>query len=654
MRTVVLLSMLVACGNSLRDDRFPTGSSTIVANRDHDAVYNVNVDEGTLSRTDLISGAVTEIVVGEEPTRVARVADELWVTLKADRGIAVVVDSGDTMKVTQTIPAGVEPHGIVASEDGRRVYVANTGSDSVTEYDGRTHEKLRVFPVQDAPRFLALHPNGNVLFVASTRNGTLSWIDLGDGEVHPMEVPHTIRNTQEGEVPLDPRVTGDIGVLANGTEVGVPVIYNDTTTSVDDPEDPEQPSPDGYGSSVGVGVGRTNPALVTFVLDGEGRPVEEGTAVFLATQPFSETDFSGSIPVFRSYPTSVTPSPSSEEWLVTMETSNAVLVVSTRETDTGGGATEVDVASTTTGGGCEGDCGMPFTSAEQGGFSVHPIAVVSTAVGPKGVTFDGQDRAMVHSWLDRAVESVPYADAHEAVHDLQKGDFRENLFVARGYQKVAEPSLPPEVEAGRRLFFSSLDSRMAAPGAGISCSTCHLDGRNDGVTWTLRGQPRNTPSLAGPVDQTAPVTWAEEVDTVADEAMLTSSTRMGGKGLNPDDAELIEAYIVSTRYPDTIRRGEDSDLVRQGAEIFQREDVACASCHSGDLYTDNDQHLILGPLATQTPTLRGIAASAPYFHDGSARDLAAVVEMARSGTMGDTSMLSDDEAAALVAYLESL
>ncbi|MCB9684278.1 MAG: c-type cytochrome [Alphaproteobacteria bacterium] len=652
MRYVMLLSMLAACGNSLRDDRFPTGSSTIVTNRSHDAVYNVNVDEGTVSRTDLVTGAVSEVEVGSEPTRIARVGDELWVTLKGERGIGVLSDDEGSMKMQQTLPAGIEPAGIVATEDGRRVYVANTGSDQVTEYDGRTREKLRTFPVQDAPRFLALHPNDRVLFVASTRNGTLSWIDLANGEVHPMDLPETSRDTQDGEVPLGPRITGDISVLPDGTEFAVPVVYADTTTSVDEAEDPEQPSPDGYGSSVGIGVGRTNPSIVTFVLDGDGEPVPQGDAIFLATQPFSETEFSGAIPVFRSYPTSVTPSPDSQEWLVTMESSNALLVVSTEANDFGGMETMVDFASTD-GGECR-DCGMPFTSAQQGGFDVHSIAVVSTAVGPKGVVFDAEDRAMVHSWLDRAVESVPYSEASVAVRDLTKGDFRENLFVARGYQRVAEPSLPEDVEAGRRLFFSSLDSRMAASGAGISCSTCHMDGRNDGLTWNLRGQPRNTPSLAGPVYLTAPVTWSEEVDSVADEAMLTSSTRMGGQGLHETDALLIEAYINSTRYPDVPRFGETSDLVQQGEALFNRSDVGCGSCHNGDLYTDNDLHQIIGPMPTQTPTLRGIAASAPYFHDGSAPSLAAVVDMARDGSMGDTSMLSADERKALVAYLESL
>lgn len=85
----------------------------------------------------------------------------------------------------------------------------------------------------------------------------------------------------------------------------------------------------------------------------------------------------------------------------------------------------------------------------------------------------------------------------------------------------------------------------------------------------------------------------------------------------------------------------------------------CAVCHSAPNFTDNGYHNIgLAPAgeadlgrfnirkvasmrgAFKTPTLRDIALTAPYFHDGSAADLRAVVEhYARGGV--DHSNLSD-------------
>ena len=52
--------------------------------------------------------------------------------------------------------------------------------------------------------------------------------------------------------------------------------------------------------------------------------------------------------------------------------------------------------------------------------------------------------------------------------------------------------------------------------------------------------------------------------------------------------------------------------------------------------------------------LRGISASGPYFHDGSAPDLREVVLRSRDGNMGNPSLLTDHETDALIAYLESL
>ncbi|MBW2230840.1 MAG: SCO family protein [Deltaproteobacteria bacterium] len=64
----------------------------------------------------------------------------------------------------------------------------------------------------------------------------------------------------------------------------------------------------------------------------------------------------------------------------------------------------------------------------------------------------------------------------------------------------------------------------------------------------------------------------------------------------------------------------------------------------------------------RTPTLRNVALTAPYMHDGSIPTLAGVVEFYRRGGFGNQGLdalirplqLDDDEVAALVAFLESL
>jgi cytochrome c peroxidase len=80
----------------------------------------------------------------------------------------------------------------------------------------------------------------------------------------------------------------------------------------------------------------------------------------------------------------------------------------------------------------------------------------------------------------------------------------------------------------------------------------------------------------------------------------------------------------------------------------------CADCHV-EGRTDRSQHAVLDfGVATDTPTLQGIGATAPYLHDGSAPTLRDVLLRAGDGSMGDTSGLTEAELDALVAYLERL
>jgi cytochrome c peroxidase len=219
---------------------------------------------------------------------------------------------------------------------------------------------------------------------------------------------------------------------------------------------------------------------------------------------------------------------------------------------------------------------------------------------------------------------------------------------SRAAVEVAPNLLPEEVDRGRRLFFSTSDQRMASVGAGVSCATCHMDGRNDGITWKLDVGPRQTPSLAGHISVTAPFTWSGNVETITDDVIKTSQGRMGGFGLTVEEAADVTAFVDVVPLPDSPWKGADVAL---GAEVFNRADVGCGSCHSGEALTDNQSHALFG-MTANTPSLRGVAATAPYLHDGSVQTLRALVE--DPDGMGDTFMLTQEEKDGLVRFLESL
>jgi len=656
IRTIALVALAAGCSTQgLEDPRFATGSTTMVVAKEGPVLYSVNVDEGTVARLDADAGDLSEVDVGGEPTRIARVGDELWVTLRTERAIAVLADVEGKLEVQSTITVGAEPFGIVATENGKRVYVALSQADEVLEFDGRSKERLRSFDVMDDPRWLGLHPSDKVLYVASPYGGKASWIDLVEGNVFPIDLPDTQRNTERGEVELTPRITGDPAFSVDGGELALPMLYVDNETGVDTIDEPDRPQNNGYGSS-GVGVSRMNPSVVVIETDPEtGIPEwdeDDHEAVFLAATVIRNGGRGSE--VMRSYPSAVTATPNGAEWMISFEGSAAVVAVQRKADGVSSRGAAVKPAVTGVAEpGAPGGSREVFTSPSEGGFVERPMRVILSQVGPRSVAFLAEETAYLHSWLDRSVAKLPYSEAHDEIGD-GRAEFGMNSLEAYTGRRITESALSADVEEGRRLFYSANDARMAGSGAGISCATCHFDGRNDGLTWTLDGQKRQTPSLAGPVDQTAPVTWADEVDSVADEAMITSSLRMGGNGLVDEDALKIEAYVAWSRLPDTELAGVNDPLVALGKEVFERDEVGCAACHSGELLTDNNSHQLYGSLPTQTPTLRGVSASAPYLHDGSEPTLRDLLERVRDGSMGDTSSLSDREMDALEAYLKSL
>jgi DNA-binding beta-propeller fold protein YncE len=254
---------LVACGGGLNDNRFPTGSDTIAASAKYDAVVTVNPDEGTISRVDLATQKVTELIVGAEPTRIARAGNRFFVTLRGERAIAVISADFEVEKMIQT---GAEPFGVVASENGKRVYVSVSQANQIIEIDANKLEKLRTFKVADEPRWLALHPSDKSLYVASAFAGRLTRIDLRSGDRSRVELPHTTRfiDDDESVVELTVRITGDLAVTPDGQRLVVPVVYVDNETTVEEPVD-GRPVQNGYGAS-GMTLGRINPSVVRIPL----------------------------------------------------------------------------------------------------------------------------------------------------------------------------------------------------------------------------------------------------------------------------------------------------------------------------------------------------------------------------------------------------
>jgi mono/diheme cytochrome c family protein len=217
---------------------------------------------------------------------------------------------------------------------------------------------------------------------------------------------------------------------------------------------------------------------------------------------------------------------------------------------------------------------------------------------------------------------------------------------------LAESTRSTKVEQGAELFHRS-DTRIG--GTDFACSSCHPEGRSDGLTWRLGKSILQAPVLAGRVAGTGPYKWDGQDPTLHDSLRHTMARIGGGWPSALEDAELeaMVAYLESLPAPKPPSVADAKALAR-GREVF--EQASCDACHEGDRFTDRNQHKLDTTLArVDTPSLIGLAHSRPYFHDGSAPDLwTLLTDRGTVHDMADTSALSDAQLQDLVTYLESL
>ena len=586
----------------------------------YSALYVANTDANTVAVVGVEGGAPQEVEVGAEPTRVARAGEMVFVTLRAARQVQVLQEAGGSLTPVTTIDVGAEPFGVVATEDGSKVYVASSMSNRVDEIDVASLSIERSWTVPDEPRWLALHPSKEALYAASAMNGTLSYIDLGkDNKVEQVTMPVATTFLGSSEVTLAQRITGDPAVSPNGHYLVVPTLYIDNKTPIDT-ENP--PISGGY-----YGGGRFNPSAAVFEVAADGNPVGEVRLLSLSNR------------VANGYPASITFETSSELFFATIEGGAAVLAVPVKEQDRRDSFFDIAFGS---------------GSSTFGGFSSPASQGFTVGAGPRSIAITGE-KAYVYSFLDQQIRQLNPAPVVNALLDRdRRSTFGGQEQTTSKLQTLPALPLPQNVKVGRELFYATNDEGMSAGFSGLSCATCHFDGRNDGLTWNFNKGKRQTPSLAGPVSLTEPVRWEGDRVTVAEDARRTSEDAMGGTGKSDLDFEDIAAFVDWTRDVDHELKGLRTDAIQRGKEIFERADVGCASCHSGERYTDNQSYNMFDMPQVQTRSLVGVTATAPYLHDGSAATLREVLERARDGSMGNTSSLSEQEMEDLVAFLRSL
>jgi len=287
------------------------------------------------------------------------------------------------------------------------------------------------------------------------------------------------------------------------------------------------------------------------------------------------------------------------------------------------------------------------------------------------------------------------------------------------YRPVPEgnPLTPGKVKLGRRLFRERLLSRDRS----LACADCHqpkrafTDGRAKAVGVYGRQGPRSVPTIVNRAwgesffwdgriqtleEQVVQPILAElEMDLTIEEAVerlrgkrryRKGFRRVFGWEVNGEDlARALAAYVRTIQAGDSPydrylfgRKNALSQEARAGLRLF-RGKANCSACHVGPTFSDEDFHntgvawrdgkfLDDGRYAVtkeerdrgkfKTPTLREIARTAPYMHDGSIPTLEEVIDFYSDGGRENPNRdpevrllkLNGDEKAALSAFLRSL
>ena len=169
------------------------GDWLLVGNKGDDSVSFIDLDTGReVARRGVSGTAPHEIAVSPDGTRAAVVNYG---------GNAIDLFDIATKAVVETIDLGANtrPHGIVWLADGR-IVATTEGSDTVVVVvEGG--EVRSIATGQEGTHMLAVHGDGRRMFVANMQSATVSEIDLTRGE--------TVRSVSAGAEPEGIAVVGD-------------------------------------------------------------------------------------------------------------------------------------------------------------------------------------------------------------------------------------------------------------------------------------------------------------------------------------------------------------------------------------------------------------------------------------------------------------
>jgi YVTN family beta-propeller protein len=286
------------------------------------------------------------------------------------------------------------------------------------------------------------------------------------------------------------------------------------------------------------------------------------------------------------------------------------------------------------------------------------IERIKTGPNPKGLAISPDGRSVYIA--ERFADEVSVLDA-------------KTMKITDHYD-LGGPKTITMVRHGGRLFFNAGRTFQDQ----YSCSTCHPDGSEDGLTYDLTGTGRdmeNTITLRE-LSNTSPFKWnGKNVSVYMQCGMRFSKFVTRTESFNPDELNALVAFMFQKlENPPNgyqLPGGQMTEAQKRGKAIFERtmtkdgreipEKDRCITCHPPPYFTDRSHDNVGSGFATDkdeafdTPKLNDIVDTPPYLHDGRAQTLEEIWTVyAEEDTHGYVNDMIKQELNDLIEYLRCI
>lgn len=575
------------------------------------------VQQPTPPPTEVVTGPAFA-GTGVSASAIAISPDGAWLAAVNPDSGSVSLLSLPALELKNEIKTGLDPRTLTFSADSKLLYVSNFGGNSITVVDVVQGSKVTEIPVGPMP-YAAIAQKG-ILYVTEHALGKVSAYDAKTGELRSsLDVEASpsglALDPDAGKLYITHLYSGRVSLIdVSGFTLESTISTGQTTNLT------QFMLLDLAGNRAYLPQTRSNTTNMELVFDATVFPMVN--VLDLTSQKILREERVSLDMGFRSV---------NMPFAVALDEQQQVLMIANA------GSNDVSV--------------IDLQSDKQ-------LARLEVGANPRGIVFDAPtNRAYINNVLDGTI----------SVLDMQ------DIAVVKSVH-ITEIPLDPQILIGKQIFNSARVPDLTTD-RWVSCATCHLDGGMDARTWLgFPDGPRNTPALFG-VGNTLPIHWSGDLDELQD-VEGTFRVIQAGTGLvegeaydslGPPHAGLSEgldalaAFMASLKVPRSPYTATPEEFER-GQQVFTG--LGCDTCHPGPLYTDMQLHDVgtgdpklernSHGRGTQfdTPSLLGIWATAPYFHDGSAQTLTAVFRIGNEHNIVDR--ISEKELQDLLAFLRSL